>query len=190
MKATLAIITLLLTATSAMDATAGDRGKRDKHYNVVVDDQRYYNKKYNKKRYKQDIYNRHVDRGYSQQRIRLDIPVRVRGDGRLPLKRLLNQHYDIDLQDYRLVKVVVNNKNRYAAGAGLRVGNYRTGYVPLDRGRNHIRAPRQANWGRWVLNLDNVKTNNVRVVLAPRYQHAYKRRVQRDDWWAHLAVKW
>lgn len=101
-------------------------------------------------------------------RLRVDIPVRLRGDSRLPLKRMLRREHGIDPSQYRLVKVVVNTYGRYQGAASLRVGDRATGYQYLNRGRNHIQAPRGHRNERWLLNIADTKVSNVRLVLEPR----------------------
>jgi hypothetical protein len=105
----------------------------------------------------------------------LDLPVRVRGDGRIKLKRLAQRQHGIDLDHYRLVKVVVNNRGRHGGAAQLRVGSYSTDYVRLDQGRSVIHPPRHGVNGKWILRLDDARVNNVRLVLEPRHRNYAQR---------------
>lgn len=193
------LTTALLVTTAALSAANVEARERDhRHHDrqhhgdvIVVDDHRSYKHRghdHAKDRRNDRRYDRrhkgHQDK-YQPRRIRLDLPLHIRGDARIRIGKLIRRQYGLDLADYRLVKVVVNNRSRYDAGAAIRVGKRRTGYIPLDRGRNHIPAPRGAGWGSWVLKLDNVRTNNVRVVIEPRHQYA--RHTHRDRWNDHRA---
>ena len=108
---------------------------------------------------------------YNRDIVRLDIPVRVRGDERLHLRRLMHRHgYNPD--HYQLRKVVFNNQSRRHAGARLRVGNQVVTKRHIDRGRNQLHAPRHGD-GRWVLAFNNARVDQVRLVLEPKYHWAY-----------------
>lgn len=109
------------------------------------------------------------------ERIRLDIPVRIRGNERIKLRRLLSNYYGINPRHYRLKKVVVDNRSRRDAYARLRVGDQITDARYLSRGRTHLRAPRHSD-GRWVLAVRDARINNIRVVLEPKYNWAYNDR--------------
>lgn len=108
----------------------------------------------------------------NRDQIRLDLPVHIRGDQRVALRRLINRHYRINLDHYRLRKVVVNNHSRRHSMARLRVGYQAGPPRHLNRGRNVLSVPNQG-YGKWVLGLDNVRVNNIRVVLEPRQRLAY-----------------
>ena len=129
---------------------------RDRHY----DDQRYRNKR-----------GKHRSKHYGKRKIRLDIPVDWYGDGRLKLKRLARYHHGIDLDNYRLVRVVLDSHNRRHGAARLRVGQHLSDLVYLGYGRSVIHAPRTRGNGRWVLKLDDAAVSNVRLVLEPRRGH-------------------
>ena len=153
--------TLIITAAlaAASPAEAHDRGRDrahnhfNEHFNERYDDQRYRDKRHNRKHYR---------------KIRLDVPVNWRGDGRLKLKRLAQRYHGIDLDQYRLVRVVLDSHGRRHGVARLRVGQYQSDLVYLNRGRSVIHAPQTRGSARWVLKLDNAKISNVRLVLEPR----------------------
>ena len=111
--------------------------------------------------------------------VRIDVPVRIRGDERIHLRRLLSDYYGINPRHYRLKKVVIDNRSRHGAYARLRVGNQVTNARYLSRGRNHLRAPRYGD-GRWVLGVQDARINNIRLVLEPKYNWAYNDRPHRQ----------
>ena len=115
----------------------------------------------------------------------------MRGSDRIKLRRLANYYYGIDLDNYRLVRVVVDghSKRHRHGGEGtarLRVGHYETQTKYLD-GRTAFRAPDARRHAPWVLGINRARVNNVRLVLEPRnryaYKHGYKNRS--DDWVAY-----
>lgn len=114
------------------------------------------------------------------ERIRLDLPVHLHGKARVDLKRLIRRHYDINPNRYRLVKVVVNNRNPRNATARLRVGHHNTGEQWLRPGRNHLRAPDGARRAEWRLGMRRAVVNNIRVVLEPRSREYASLRDRRD----------
>ena len=123
--------------------------------------------------------------------IRLDVPVRIRGDERIHLRRLLSNYYGINPRHYRLKKVVVNNRSRRNAYARLRVGNSVTDVRYLSRGKNHLRAPRYSD-GRWVLGVRDARINNIRLVLEPKYNWAHHDRPRHHPrpWFDDSARRW
>ena len=203
--------------------------RKDGHYDR--DFEREYRKdKHRKNKYHKDGYRKgkHYDRDYHRgdrydrhwdkrrfftagkgDRVRLDIPVNFRGEGKLRLKRMARQHYAIDLDEYRLVRVVFDHRGgRKRAAARLYVGQQRSDLVYLHPGRNVVYAPRTRANARWQLALDNARVNNVRLVLEPRYSRYARnddRRYYRDrndhdryydrfedrfeDWWAYRPFK-
>ncbi len=162
MKAVAPIVLALVAGLTMQTAQAGRADTHRFHSGVWftdrhapmydIDDRRYRNKRFKK-----------------QGVLRLDVPVHVRGSQRVKLRRLLNRYYDIDLNDFRLRKVVINHHGRRHASASLRTGPVSTPQRFLNHGRTHIFAP--ANQGRWVLNFHNARVNNIRVVLEPRYRY-------------------
>ena len=123
--------------------------------------------------------------------LRLNVPVHVRGNERVHLRRAISRHYDINLDQYRLKNVVVHSSGRRQAAAKLNVG-YKTGDVHyLARGKNHIRAPRDTN-GRWVLGFKDARVDNVRVVLEPKPRWAYHngRRNTQRPWFEDGRPSW
>lgn len=121
--------------------------------------------------------------------LRLDIPVRIRGDEHIGLKRLVRERYGVDPRDYRLRKVVVTNRGHRPAAARLRVGDDYSRVTYLNGGNNHIRAPRGPQYGRWVLGVENARISNIRVVLEPKHRWAGRyspapRRGWFDDRWS------
>jgi hypothetical protein len=104
--------------------------------------------------------------------IRLDIPVRVRGNDRIHLRKLVNRHSNVNLDNYRLKKVVVDNHSRRYATAKLHVGQHQSEVLALHRGSNHIAAPRRSD-GRWMLGVRDARIDHIRVVLEPK-PYAFK----------------
>ncbi len=150
----------------------GDRYKKhknDSNKRFYGDDQRYYDK-HDKKHGHAGHHGRYANSG---EVLRLDIPVRVRGDDRIALRRLVREAYGVNPRDYRLRKVVVTNRGNRHGAARLRIGDDYSRVTYLNPGKNHIRAPRGAQHGRWVLDVENARINKVRVVLEPRNQWAY-----------------
>ena len=187
-KTTKAIVISIMAATLVFGAASAS-ADRDDYY----DDQRYYEKdRYHKKDkyYKRDKYYKkgrynHTNHYYGNERIKLDLPVRVRGSDRIRLRKLARQYYDIDLDHYRLVRVVVDGHGRRHRGtACLQVGHYLSDAKYLD-GRTRFRAPNARRHAPWVLEVSKARVNNVRLVLEPRNRHAYKDRHHRDDWYAY-----
>ncbi len=141
--------------------------KHWRHYNKYYNGNSYTGKHYTGKHYR---YGKQANKRYAAaERVRLDLPVRVRGDGQVRLRRLIREHYDIDLRNYTLRRVVVHNR-RHHGEAQLNVGRYSTECIALYRGKTSIRAPRAD--GRWTLDLAGVKTDYIRVVLEPKQRWA------------------
>ena len=212
---TTVVVGTLLAANGA-SAESGRYDDRDSHRSqhsqkqyVQKKDRDYQDIRHDDRRYK-DRYH-HRQKHANGDVIRLDLPVRVRGDGRVHLKRLLVDHYGVNPDQYRLRKVVVTNRgkggnrgHRYAA-ARLHVGGQIVDHVTLQRGKNDLQAPRHTN-GRWILGLDNARVDNIRVVLEPRghrvghhgpsynkrYDKRYddKRYTDRTDWVWNEPRRW
>ena len=186
--------------------------RKQKHFDHKYD--RKYDGKYDRKherKYHRDYRNnRHWDNFHNARhgdRVRLDIPVDFRGDGKLALKRLARANYGIDLDDYRLVRVVFDHRGgRKRAAARLFVGQQRSDLVYLQHGRNVVHAPQTRANARGQLVLDNARVSHVRLVLEPRSRFAnHNDRYDRDDrryrssryndydrrydWWAYLPFK-
>ena len=119
-------------------------------------------------------YHKKHNRHHYGEVLRLDLPVHVRGKGKIRLGRLINRHYNINLEHYNLRKVVVHNHSRYGR-ANLMVGGYHTSRIALHPGRNHIQAPVRDSRGHWKLALRDVYTDHIRVVLEPKYKQRHKR---------------
>lgn len=116
---------------------------------------------------------RHNDRRDKHTRpLTLYTKVKVNGDYRIPLRRLLEEQHGINTQDYRIRSIAVHNKARYPACADLQVGRRSTGVVDLNRGTTHINAPRGRQDGRWVLEVGAARVRGITVRLEPRHQSA------------------
>ncbi len=158
------LITALLVFALPAEADRGDKRDRgDKpRFEQNYDDARYYDgKRYNDKR------------RWAKKRIRIDVPVRVRGDERFKLRRIAARR-GIDLNHYRLVKVVVDSHGPRHSWARLRIGDKVSRDVRLGRGRTHIEAPRGAQNGRMILGVVDARVSNIRMVFEPkprRYAH-------------------
>lgn len=169
---------VLLSAGLASTAHADNQGyypgktfKSAKVKHHRYDD--HYDRRYRHERSKKRKHHRHHDT------LRLDIPVHVEGKRYIKLKRLIGRYYNINLDHYNLKKVVLKNHNHYGR-ANLRVGHYQTSPLALHAGRNHISAPARDSYGKWTLALRGVYTDNLRVVLEPKYSQARYRGHKRD----------
>jgi hypothetical protein len=152
----------------------------------------YDSDKYNDRdNYSSDRFDRHSSRRANRDVLRLDIPVHVRGSDRIPLRKLVKQYHRINLDQYRLKKVVVNNHRRRHAYANLQVGDYVTDRQRLRRGNNHITAPHRTN-GRWILGVKHARIDNIRVVLEPKHGYAkhHNPRTHRRPWFADVPRRW
>ena len=159
---TLVAITLLSADIASAKPRDISEPRSDRHYT----DQHYTDQQYRKRHHQRQ-------RQQKSDLVRLDLPVHVRGDDRIHLRRLIRNH-GYNPNHYTLRKVVFNNKSHRRASARLRVGN-RVAFEHLyGPGKTQMRAPAQTN-GRWVLALDNARVNSVRVVLEPKNNWAYYR---------------
>jgi len=165
----------LLTGASASAEGYGYKDKHDDRRYVVKHryDRKYRDHGYDDRHYYDERDYKHKRKHARSEKLRLDIPVRLRGNDRLRIGRALNRHYNIDLDHYNIRKVVFKNRSRNAT-ATLRVGHYVTEPVYLDRGRNEIYAPSEGK--RWILNTNGARIHNVRVVLEPKHRYAYARK--------------
>jgi hypothetical protein len=187
MKTVLTTTLLISALTATAPAIAGEnnwQGKKakahseqhEKHYYNQYE--RDYKKGYTNK-FKHGRQNKHAHRDV----IRLDIPVAIRGDDRVHLRRLVNRHSNLNLNNYRLKKVVVNNYARRSAAAKLIVGDRVSSVQWLQRGRNHIAAPRRSD-GRWVLGVKDARIDNIRVVLEPKPYMASRPGKYQQPWFS------
>lgn len=179
---TLALTTVVIGALLAADGALAKHDDHKRERKDRVEQRNYDNRGYDHKRERRHEQRRHFNK---RDVVRLDIPVRIRGDERVHLRRLLRNHYNIDPNNYRLRKVVVDSRGRnHYASARLKVGGQMADRTRLERGKNHLRAPRYSN-GRWVLGLNNARVNNIRVVLEPRKRYArhdHPRRWMQYNW--------
>jgi len=188
MKTVLTTTLLISALTATAPAMAGDHnwtGKKAKTQSERYQpfqknyDDRYYKQSYEHSKKSNKYGNKHkaANRGV----IRLDIPVAIRGDERVHLRRLINRRSNVNLNNYRLKKVVVNNYARRSAAAKLIVGDRVSHVHTLQRGSNHIAAPRRGD-GRWVLGVTDARIDNIRVVLEPK-PHVAKRPGRYEQPW-------
>jgi hypothetical protein len=171
---TVALTTVVIGALLAADgAFAKPHDDHRKQRNDRYEQGHDYDHRYDRyDRYERE--DRHHRRHFNKRDVvRIDIPVHIRGDERVPLRRMLRNYYNINPNHYHLRKVVVDNRGRHRASARLKVGDYVSGRQHLHQGRNHLRAPRYGD-GRWVLKLNNARVNNIRVVLEPKHHYAAK----------------
>jgi hypothetical protein len=177
---TLVAAALLNTNVALAKSQDGKEIRSDRYYS----ERQYTDRQHKNRQHHRD------QRRYQQEPLRLNIPVRVRGDARIHLRRLIrNQGYNPN--HYTLRKVVVNNKGHYRASAHLRVGNKVTHRRLQHKGKTHIHAPAR-NDGRWVLALDNARVNHLRVVLEPKYDWAHNRghRQPVKPWFRDHHTRW
>lgn len=139
-------------------------------------------------------YDGYDDDGYSSYYddapIPLSMKIKINGQGRVGLRRLIERHHHIDTRNYRLRTVVVDNKATYPACAELSVGHRSSGVVDLQRGSTYIPVPRGSARGAWVLNVDAARLRRVHVELVPirhgrghDYSYRDKRDYDRHDRW-------
>jgi hypothetical protein len=98
--------------------------------------------------------------------------VKVNGDYRIPLRRLIEEQHGINTRDYRIRSITVHNKARYPACADLQIGGRNTGSIDLNRGTTHINAPRGRPDGKWVLEVGAARVRGITIALEPRRQLA------------------
>ncbi len=170
MRKLIILIAVTVAFFGAEYASAEHREFRDTQYHPHAD-KRIHSFRHGNNRFD----NRH--RGV----IRVDIPVSVRGDQRLPLRRML-RHRGYNPNDYHLRAVVFHNDGRRHASARLRVGDQVNNEYHLGRGKTRLRAPRYAqDSGRWVLGLNNARVDHIRIVLEPKHRWAYQQRPYRPQ---------
>ncbi|NKB97016.1 MAG: hypothetical protein GKR90_00740 [Pseudomonadales bacterium] len=184
------LITSIVTVGLLFGAASANADRGDRHFdrnrgadkpNYQRDDQRYRdNHRYDNKRDR-----RHYARGdhYRGERIKLDLPVRVRGTDRIALRKLAKRYHEVNLKNYHLVRVVVDGRSRrYDPGTvRLRVGKQFSREKYLD-GRTAIHAPFAHRKAHWVLDVNRGRVNNVRLVLEPRKRQYSHRRGGRNSW--------
>ena len=103
--------------------------------------------------------------------IRVHIPVRDHGPETLPLGRLIKQNSGLDMNNYRLVAVVVRN-GRWSHGyASLRTGDRKSGRYFLEGGsKTRIPAPSRAD-RKWRLRLGpGTQVSSITAILEHRRQ--------------------
>ena len=177
--------TLLLSALAATTpAIAGENNWTGKKAKTQCESYQTLHKNEYRKSNKHNYRNKPAHRDV----IRLDIPVAVRGNDRVHLRRLVNRHSNVNLDHYRLKKVVVSNYARRQASARLIVGNNVSDVYALRRGRNHIDAPHRSD-GRWVLGVKDARIDNIRVVLEPK-QYAFSGRDKNRQPWFADSRRW
>ncbi|MEM7097425.1 MAG: hypothetical protein AAF541_04130 [Pseudomonadota bacterium] len=140
--------------------------------NAHADTYRGYNDRdqYNHHGYDRGRYLKQAKHGYARP-LSLSFKVRLNGDNRVALRRLIEQRYGIDTQDYVLRSVTVANKSRYGACAELVTGRTSTGPVDLRRGLTTLYGPHHAGGrGKWQLHLEDSRVRRIRVELSPAYQ--------------------
>ena len=140
------------------------------------DHRSYDNHRHDKWSYSQDDYRYGPIYWKQEQRVRVKIPVRDHGPETLPLKRMINQNSDLNLERYRLVAVVTRN-GRFSNGfASLRTGHSKTErYFLGSRDTTRIPAPSRAD-DKWRLRLGpGTQVRSVTAVLEPRNQWGYRK---------------
>ncbi len=181
--------TLLISALAVTaPAMAGDNNWTGKKAKTKSEHSQNFQNNYDDRYYKKSYEHGKKSKRYGKKHkpaqrdvIRLDIPVAIRGDERVHLRRLINRRSNVNLNDYRLKKVVVNNYARRYAAARLIVGDRISHVHTLERGRNHISAPRRSD-GRWILGVRDARIDNIRVVLEPK-PYVAKRPGRYDQPW-------
>lgn len=125
--------------------------------------------------------------GWQGHRFELDLPIHFRGTDRLRLRKIAQRHFAIDLDRYRLIRVVVDGHgHRHRPGtAGLIVGQHRSQETYLN-GRVAFRAPDARRKANWQLQVRNAQIRHVRLILEPRF-YAY---AHRSDYRTHRSTRW
>ena len=161
MRTLLTLIVVTIALFGADLASAKQRDFHDTQYHPHAD-KRIHNDRHGK-RYR-DV-------------IRVDMPVKVRGDRRLPLRRML-RHHGYNPNAYHLRAVTFHNYGHRHASARLRVGHQVNDEYYMGRGKIRLRAPRLTqdtqDSGRWVLGFNNARVDQIRVVLEPKRRWAYR----------------
>ena len=151
--------TIVLVTLSAANTAHADRD-RGGYY----DQDHYEHHGYDRGRYL-----KHADHGYARP-LSLSFKVRLNGDNRVQLRRLIEQRYGINTRDYVLRSVTVANKSRYGACAELVTGRTSTGPIDLRRGVTTLYGPEYGNGrGKWQLHLEDSRVRRIRVELEPAY---------------------
>ncbi|MFK7915884.1 MAG: hypothetical protein AB8B93_18370 [Pseudomonadales bacterium] len=116
-----------------------------------------------------------VDGG--DQVVKLHLPVNLEGRQTLRLNRLVDEYYDIDLDNYVLREVVLETdgaNDRRDAFASLQVGRYRTGRVGLHNNLTSLEAP-VVHSSQWRLQLGSgVRAHGILLVLSERNYNDYR----------------
>ena len=184
MKTVLTTTLLISALAAAAPAMAEDNhwtGKKAKTQSERYQPfQKNYDDRYYKHGHKQGRKNKPAHRDV----LRLDIPVAIRGDERVHLRRLINRRSNVDLNNYRLKNVVVNNYARRYAAARLIVGARSSHVHALQRGSNYISAPRHSD-GRWVLGVKDARIDNISVVLEPKPYIAERSNRYEQPWFSN-----
>jgi len=205
------IVGTLLVSQAALADGRDDHQENKQSYSHGSDySERYSDRRHDRRHDRKDRRhnrreNHHEDRGYNDHNygkhrnkhrardvLRLDIPVHVRGSARIPLRQAIRSQYDIDLTNYRLRKVVVDNYGQHRGYAKLQTGHRNSGRVALNNGRTHVRAPRYTD-GRWNLKLRHARVDNIRVVLEPRHRVTHSRRAHDENsrpWFNAGVIRW
>lgn len=142
-----------------------DRKKSSKHKYADHYDHKH---KYRNRGYRDDSQRHYRSDHYRGERIRLDLPVNLRGKVRVNLKRLIQRNHHINPNHYRLVKVVLNNHTYNRGIARLRAGSFDSQRTYLSAGRNPIKVPSVSGHASWKMHFRHVDIDNIRVVLEPR----------------------
>ena len=173
---TLSLMTVVIGALVAAGGVtaqpySGHTGSPHKHGDQTAR-YGYHDRGYHQGHQPHDQRRHHCNRGHL---VRINIPVDIRGDERVHLRRALHRRYNINTDNYHLHKVVVDNHAHRRASARLRVGSHTSDRQALHRGSNHLTTPGYSE-GRWVLSLNNARVTSITVVLEPkRHLAAYPR---------------
>lgn len=109
--------------------------------------------------------------------VKLHLPVNLEGRQTVRLNRLVDEFYDIDLDDYVLREVVLETdgaNDRRNAFASLQVGRYRTGRVGLHNNLTSLEAP-VVHSSQWRLQLGSgARAHGILLVLSERSYTDYR----------------
>lgn len=113
----------------------------------------------------------------SNEIVKLHLPVNIEGRQTIRLQRLVDEYYDIDLDEYVLREVVLETDgatDRADAYARLQVGRYRTGRIRISDNLTSLEAP-GVHHDRWRLQLGSgVRAHGILLVLSERSYREFR----------------
>ena len=136
---------------------------------------------YSRSGYSYDNYHRVAAVKVQREPVRLKVKYRLNGDGSVPLRRLIQNEYNIDTRDYDLQRVSIRSKQRRDACVDLHVGHRTSGVRNLREGVTRIDAPRARGNAPWTLHFADARVREINVLLVPKQNVAYSDRGFKRD---------